>query len=195
VDTTEPADSTEAVRSSLTRPAAFGLIFDQHYEAIHRYLHRRVGTDLAHELAAETFLIAFEHRQRFVDKAEVGVLPWLYGIATNLLRHQRRTERRQLRAYARSGVDSAVAFDTDASIARADAHDRGPQMAAALGRLRPDDRDAFLLVSLAGLTQTETAAALGLPMGTVATRTRRARTQLAQTLAAHAAQVEELADA
>lgn len=67
---------------SLQEPAAFELIFDRHFEAIYGYLHRRVGRDLAEELAAETFTVAFERRSSC--RASGSVLPWLYGIATNL---------------------------------------------------------------------------------------------------------------
>src|SRR5829696_179738 len=51
---------------------------------VRRYLHRRVGVDLADDLAAETFALAFERRASC--RAGGSVLPWLYEIATNLLR-------------------------------------------------------------------------------------------------------------
>jgi RNA polymerase sigma factor (sigma-70 family) len=188
-------DDRDDTRRSLEQPAAFALVFDRHFAAVHRYLHRRAGVELADELAAETFLVAFERRARFVAQDGLGVLPWLYGIATNLLRRRWRSESRQLRAYARSGIDRAVVLDTDASDARADASRRGAQIAAALARLRPDDRDVFLLIALAGLTQAETAAALELSTGTVATRSRRARALLEAELAPEPTTREALADA
>jgi RNA polymerase sigma factor (sigma-70 family) len=191
----DATDDREDTRRSLEQPTAFAAVFDRHFDAIHRYLHRRAGVDLADELAAETFLIAFERRARFVAQDGLGILPWLYGIATNLLRHRWRAESRQLRAYARTGIDEAVALDTDASDSRADASRQGAQIAAALARLRPDDRDVFLLITLAGLTQAETAAALELSLGTVATRARRARALLAAELAPEPTTREALADA
>jgi RNA polymerase sigma factor (sigma-70 family) len=178
----DESDDALDVCRSLERPAAFAPIFDRHFDAVHRYLHRRAGADLADELAAETFLVAFEQRARFVARDGVGVRPWLYGIATNLLRRRWRVEQRRLRAYARAGIDETIVLDTEASVSRADAGRRGRQIAAALARLRTADRDAFLLVTLAGLTYTETAAALELPPGTVATRVRRARALLAEEL-------------
>src|SRR5215218_8846331 len=98
---------------SLTEPKAFELVFDRHFRAVHRYLHRRAGRDLADELAAETFALAFERRA--TCRASDSVLPWLYGIATNLLRRRWRVERRRLRAYARSGVDPWVAYEDEAA--------------------------------------------------------------------------------
>lgn len=192
----DASDDAVDMRRSLEHPAEFSPVFDRHFDAVHRYLHRRVGRELADDLAAETFLIAFEQRARFIGREDIGVRPWLYGIATNLLRRRWRVERRQLRAYARTGIDEAVLLDTDASVSRADASRRGAQLAAALARLRPDDRDAFLLIKLTGLTYTEAAAALELSPGTVATRVRRARELLARELTPEGiATREPLADA
>lgn len=198
VETMQPGDISDARRATCCPQgdsAEFAAIFDQHFAAVHRYLHRRAGIELADELAAETFLVALEQRPRFLERDGLAMLPWLYGIATNLLRRRWRTERRQLRAYARTGVDAAVVLDTDASVSRADAARRGAQIAAALARLRADDRDVFLLITLAGLSHAEAAAALGLSIGTVATRARRARALLADELAPEPAPKELLADA
>jgi RNA polymerase sigma factor (sigma-70 family) len=183
------------VRRSLEWPAAFAPIFDRHFDAVHHYLHRRAGADLADELAAETFLIAFEQRASFVARDGLGVRPWLYGIATNLLRRSWRVERRRLRAYGRTGVDPATVLDTEASVSRVDAARTGAQVAAALARLRAADRDVFLLVTLAGLSYSETAAVLDLAAGTVATRMRRARASLAKELAPTRLTTEALVDA
>jgi RNA polymerase sigma factor (sigma-70 family) len=191
----DESEDARDVRRSLGRPAEFAPIFDRHFDAVHRYLHRRAGADLADELAAETFLVAFEQRARFVVRDGLGVRPWLYGIATNLLRRRWRVERRQLLAYARTGIDAAIVLDADAAVSRADSSRRGAQIAAALARLRTPDRDAFLLVTLAGLTYTETAAALELAPGTVATRVRRARALLAEELSPLPLKRETLADA
>ena len=106
----EPVPSdVDCVARSLSEPEAFELIFARHFPAIHTYLHRRAGLDLADELAAETFALAFA--QRASCRASGSVLPWLYGIATNLLHRHRRSERRQLRAYSRSGIDRWVGHE------------------------------------------------------------------------------------
>jgi DNA-directed RNA polymerase specialized sigma24 family protein len=124
---------------SLNEPAAFELIFDRHFDAIYGYLHRRVGRDLADELAAETFTLAFEKRSSY--RASGSVLPWLYGIATNLASQRWRGERRRWRAYARSGVDRWVAYDDEVA-ARVD----GSALRASLAEMRPRERDELLLM-------------------------------------------------
>ena len=73
------SSDADCVARSLSEPTAFEPIFDRHFAAVHRYLHRRVGRDVADELAAETFAVAFERR----DLPRESALPWLYGIATN----------------------------------------------------------------------------------------------------------------
>ena len=174
---TDPVPSDgECLALSLREPKAFEPIFNRHFGAVHRYLHRRAGTELADELAAQTFALAFERRA--TCRAEGSVLPWLYGIATNLLRRRRRAERRQLRAYARSGVDSWATYEDDA-VVRAD----GPALARALAAMRPRERDALLLYALAELSYEEIAVALEVPIGTVRTWLYRARATAQRELA------------
>jgi RNA polymerase sigma factor (sigma-70 family) len=166
---------------SLQEPTAFELIFDRHFDAIYGYLHRRVGRDLAEELAAETFTLAFERRSSC--RASDSVLPWLYGIATNLASQRWRVERRRLRAYGRSGVDGWVA-DDDEVVARVDGAALRARLACALAEMRPRERDALLLYALADLSYEEIALALEVPIGTVGTWLHRAREIARRELAA-----------
>jgi RNA polymerase sigma-70 factor (ECF subfamily) len=155
---------------SLGEPSAFEPIFDRHFGAVHRYLHRRAGRDVADELAAETFAVAFERRGSC--RSSGSALPWLYGIATNLLRRRHRTERRRLRAYARSGSDHSADHEPG-PVARDASLDA--RLAGALAAMRPRERDALLLYALADLTYDEIATALDVPVGTVRTWLHRAR--------------------
>jgi RNA polymerase sigma-70 factor (ECF subfamily) len=164
----------ESVRRSLTDPSAFASVFDRHFAVVHRYLHRRGGRDLADELAGETFRVAFETRRRW-SQMTGDALPWLLGIATNLLRRYRRTEERRLRALAASGIDRWTIPDETAFVERADAGRARATLAGALAALSADDRDVVLLVALGELTYQEVAQALGVPAGTVASRLNRAR--------------------
>lgn len=166
-----PSD-VECLTRSLREPKAFEPVFDRHFVAVHRYLHRRAGRELADELAAETFAIAFERRASC--RASGSALPWLYGIATNLLRRRWRAERRQLRAYGRSDVDRWAAYEDEAT-ARVDGSARAARLAGALAAMRPRERDALLLYALADLSYEEIALALEVPVGTVRTWLHRAR--------------------
>jgi RNA polymerase sigma-70 factor (ECF subfamily) len=167
-----PSDA-QVIARARTDPRAFAAIFDRHHEAIHSYLRRRLDGPIAEELASETFTRALHGLGRY-DHERADALPWLYGIAANLARRHRRTEVRRLRAYARTGVDP-LADDHGDAPSRLDAAAAGPRLAAALAALRPDDREALLLLAWAELSYDEIAAALRIPVGTVRSRLHRAR--------------------
>ena len=181
---------SECIARSLSEPKVFEEIFDRHFRAVHVYLHRRAGRDVADELAAETFAIAFSRRAGF--RGSGSVLPWLYGIATNVLHRQRRKERRELRAYCRSGVDAWATYDDEAA-ERVDGSRLDARLAGALAAMRPRERDALLLYALADLTYEEVALALGVPVGTVRTWLHRARATARRELAEVEANVSPLA--
>lgn len=162
--TSEQTDAA-VIERSLERPHAFAPIFDRHFDAVHAYVRRRLGSALAEELAAETFTRAFDRRASF-DRSRIDARPWLFGIAANLMRRHWRTERRRLRAYAR----------IDAS-APPEANERA-ELAAALEALPAREREALLLYALADLTYDEIAAALDVPIGTVRSRLARARNRM-----------------
>jgi RNA polymerase sigma-70 factor, ECF subfamily len=167
--------------ASLGDGARFGEIFDRHFAEIDRYLARRVGWVLADEIASEVFVIAFRSRGRY-DRAVADARPWLFGIAANLARRHWRTERRRLRAYARTGIDPL--FDETGDLdRRLDAVAAGPLLAAALADLRADEREVLLLFAWADLGYEEIAAALGIPTGTVRSRLSRARGRARELLA------------
>ena len=172
-----------AIAASLDAPGAFADVFERHHPAVHRYLARRLGVDLADELAAETFAVAFAKRGRY-DPASGDARPWLFGIATRLAQRHWRREERELRAYARTGVDPAAPSPDERVNARADSAVAGPALAAALAALTAKERDVLLLYAWEQLDQPEIAVALAISPGTVKSRLHRARTRVCQSLAA-----------
>src|SRR5579863_10515188 len=100
------------IEESLREPVLFTAVFERHFPAIHRYLARRVGSGPADDLAADVFVVAFERRSSFQQTA-TDARPWLYGIATNLLRGHHRAEQRRLGAVALLRAnDDIAALDT-----------------------------------------------------------------------------------
>lgn len=77
---------------------SFDEVFASEFGPLYGYVARRLGASVADDLTAETFAIAFR-RWEDLDPAR-PVRPWLYGIASNLIRHEWRKERRMLRALA-----------------------------------------------------------------------------------------------
>jgi RNA polymerase sigma factor (sigma-70 family) len=164
----------DAISASLRDPGAFVTIFDRHFDAIRSYLARRLGVDAAADLAAETFTRAFDARKRY-DVSHADALPWLYGIASNVMRRHARDERRRLRAYGRLASQPQVP-DRDGHFFSAD-------VAGALAALSPVERDVLLLYAWADLSYEDIARALDVPIGTVRSRLARARARAAEALA------------
>ena len=184
----EPRPTDAAViLASRVDPPCFGEVFDRHFRPIYWYLGRRVGGQLADELAAEVFVLAFEQRARY-DAARPDARPWLFGVAANLLRRYRRRERRRLLAYARTGAASVAPDEIEDAQNRADAARTGKQVALALAALRPEEREVLLLFAWAELSHEEIAQALQIPVGTVRSRRSRARTRIRSLLSAEARQ-------
>lgn len=159
----------------------FATIFDRYAAVIHRYLSRRIGVSIADDLTSQTFLVAFDRRTSF-DPAHPTALPWLYGIATKLLSRHRRTEVRQYRAFARTGVDAFQDSHDERIAARVTASALSRQLAAALHRLPADQRDVLLLIAWEELSYQEAGDALGIPVGTVRSRLSRARSKVRDAL-------------
>ncbi|MGC4891334.1 RNA polymerase sigma factor [Micromonospora sp. DT227] len=178
--TARPPDD-DLIRDSVTTPDRFAPLFDRHAVAVHRYLARRIGPP-ADDLLAETFLVAF--RQRAGYRPDVGVRPWLFGIATNLLRRHVRSEERRYRALARFAADEPAPPGVEDAIDRLDAQALRRDLASALASLHRRDRDVLLLTAWADLSYEQIAAVLDVPVGTVRSRLHRARrlTRLALTV-------------
>ncbi|WP_242613857.1 RNA polymerase sigma factor [Actinomadura roseirufa] len=160
----------EVIGRSMRDPEAFALLYDRYASRLHRYIARRLGDGYADDLVAETFLTAFNRRRKF-DTSRSEALPWLYGIAGNLIARHRRAEVRAYRAMARAGGDPSTGSHAD----QADQVDVRVTAAAVLARLSRKDREVLLLVTWADLSYEQAAEALGVPVGTVRSRLNRAR--------------------
>ncbi|GAA2598328.1 RNA polymerase sigma factor [Actinomadura fulvescens] len=177
----EDESDAALVRESLSRPEAFAAVFDRHSDEVYRYVARRLGPEAAEDIVADTFLTAFRKRGGY-DVSRPDARPWLYGIATNLIRTHRRAEVRRNRALARSREPEVAESFDERSAARVTAERLQPRLAAVLGRLSTAERDLLLLIAWADLTYEEAAQALGVPMGTVRSRLHRIRKKLRRAL-------------
>ena len=179
----ETADAA-VIAASLNEPDRFGEIYDRHHHTVFRYVRSRVNDELVDDVVADTFVEAFRVRDRFAAAPGESCLPWLLGIATNVVARKRGAERRWLRSMHATPHDAAapdVFVDADNRVA---AMILVPWLAAALGELRRRDRDALLLHVAADLSIEEVAVALGIAPGTVKSRLHRARGILAAKLEA-----------
>jgi RNA polymerase sigma-70 factor (ECF subfamily) len=158
-------------------PQRFHAVVDRHFDAVVGFLARRVGPDIAQDLAQETFVTAFRRRERFDARFGGSARPWLLGIASRAVAGHRREERRQLELFRRAAAQTAPAHATTPS-------ELDPELFAGLTSLARRDRDALLLHVWGELSYDETAAALGVPVGTVRSRINRARRKLTDHLGA-----------
>ncbi|TDB82248.1 RNA polymerase sigma factor [Micromonospora sp. KC721] len=177
---TEASDA-EVIGRARRHPEAFAALFDRHYRKIYAYAARRLGAGLADDIAAETFLIAFDRRDGY-DRTRADAGPWLYGIAANLIARHARAEVRHLRALARTGAIGVVEWDGDAVAGRLDAAAVRDRLAQALAALPAPEREVLLLVAWAGLSCQDAATAMDIPAGTARSRLHRARTQMRSAL-------------
>jgi RNA polymerase sigma-70 factor (ECF subfamily) len=171
---------SEIICASLTSPEEFAAIFDRHVEAIHAYLQRRLGRELADEIGSQTFLVAFDRRAGY-DLGYPLARPWLFGIATNLLRRHHRDEVRRLRAYARSGVDP-VLDPFEGLEERLDASALRRELVESLAGLSREELDVLLLCAWTDLSYPQIGEALGIPTGTVRSRLHRVRRRMRELL-------------
>jgi RNA polymerase sigma-70 factor (ECF subfamily) len=134
---------------------------------------------LAEDLTSIVFLEAWRWRGAVSVPSE-AMRAWLYGIATNVLRNQRRSRRRYARALDRL---QSVPVEPDFAPAVERRVDDERQVRQILGQVRElprVEREVLALCVWQGLSRAEAARALGVPEATVRTRLHRARGRLRQ---------------
>jgi RNA polymerase sigma-70 factor (ECF subfamily) len=102
------SEETDARLLGLDDPDAFAELYDRHVSRIFAWSSARVG-DYAADLTAEVFALAWQSRKRFRDEHHGSALPWLYGIALNVLRSSLRKRRVEHGARERLGLPLSVA--------------------------------------------------------------------------------------
>ncbi|HEX3512891.1 MAG TPA: sigma-70 family RNA polymerase sigma factor [Trebonia sp.] len=167
--TGDSCSDSELLAGLPRQPELMGVLYERHAVAVFRYLARRAGPPAAEDLLSEVFIAALSSSSRVVAHDSGSALPWLYGIALNVLRrHFRERQPGQ-------GVARDLGMDWDAVDDRLDAWAERGRLRAALGGLSESDRELLLLVAWEGLTHAEAAAALGISPVAARSRLHRAR--------------------
>lgn len=182
LDPAIPSVSTDSEILSRSResPRAFADLFERHSESVAAFIRRRVGSDAVEDVLSETFLVAFRRRADF-DAAWESARPWLLGIASRIMKKHRADEARQWRAVAASVRRDEFSHEggINAAATKIDAASAVRELAPKIAALSARDRETLLLYAWGNLTQDEVAVALGVPVGTVASRLNRVRRKLA----------------
>jgi RNA polymerase sigma factor (sigma-70 family) len=157
---------------------AFGVLFDRHGRTVYNYCFRRTADwSAAEDLTSVVFLETW--RRRSTVRMEGGsLLPWLYGVATNVLRNHQRSLRRHREALARLPEPVPPMQDAELVAARVDDERRMRTILDRVKVLPRRDQEILALCVWEGLEYTEAAATLGIPVGTVRSRLNRAREKL-----------------
>lgn len=171
---------------------ALGALYDRHAAAVYRVGYRLTGDPQeAEEIVQETFLALWNRAEQY-DASVAPVGPWLFSIARNraidrLRAIGRRPSLVSLAAAARVDEPEAATLDRLAlganviggagrSLDPEDelaGHELREALGSAVGTMPADEREILVLAYRDELSQTEIAARLGLPLGTVKTRARR----------------------
>lgn len=151
-------------------------VYSEHYDFVWRNVRRLgIGDDLVDDVVHEVFLVVGHRLDSFEGRSSIRT--WLFAIMYRVVLHFKRSQctyEKHLRAY------SLVAAHSDCEPQRRS--DASRQLHQMLGKLSEGKRLVFILADLEGMTTQEVADGLGLPPGTVSTRLRAARLELAAML-------------
>ncbi len=154
---------------------SFGRMFNSYHEAIQVYCLRRLPTDGVNDAVAEVFLVAW----RRIDAApQERELPWLYGIARNVVRNSHRSQRRYGRLRQRVGGGTApdVPVSPEVQVVQR-FEDRA--VLEALATLSDKDQEILRLKTWEEMSNGDIAEVLGISKRAVDMRISRSRKRLA----------------
>lgn len=152
---------------------AFAMIVERYKGSVFGICRRYLDEPDAQDLAQETFVRAFVHRERF--DPERPLKPWLLTIARNLCLDQLRSHERRQRPEPDMSVFADPGDDAERTVSN---REQLELLARGLEQLPDGQREAVALFHLDGLSYRELSEVLGVPIGTVMTWLHRGRRRL-----------------
>jgi RNA polymerase sigma-70 factor (ECF subfamily) len=165
------------VRISESDPGAFSELYSRHVDTVYHWFRHRIDW-AASDLTAETFARAWLARARFRDERNGSALPWLLGIAANVLADTVRRDRVETRAREHLGLPLDLAREDGYS----EVEERlSPRLALerSLGSLPEHERRAVELRVLDELPYAQVATRLAIRPAAARLRVSRALRRLA----------------
>ncbi|MGP0032181.1 MAG: RNA polymerase sigma factor [Acidimicrobiales bacterium] len=176
----EAADS-DLLATAGSELEALGELFRRYARSVHAYCARRTGNlDLAEDLTSVVFMEAFRRRRK-LQLSNASALPWLIGVANNVVRNADRSLRRYRSALVRLPVPAHGASSEENTMERLGAQEALARALEAISALTPGEQDVVLLVLWSEFTYADAATALGIPVGTVRSRLASARAKFKDT--------------
>jgi RNA polymerase sigma-70 factor (ECF subfamily) len=161
------------------RRRRFEALFEANYSRVFSFSLRRTGDrDLAEEIVAETFLIAWRRLKDLPSEP----LPWLFGTARRVLANHARYTKRRSRHGPMVPLEYAEIGDPSSSLADQVADRQA--FVTAFAAIRAADREVLALVGWDGLSSREAAEVLGCTTTAFSLRLHRARRRLLKEMAA-----------
>jgi RNA polymerase sigma factor (sigma-70 family) len=176
----EVTDDELIARMAAQDSVAMGTFFARHHRALYGFVRRvagAAGADLD-DVVQNTFVEAYRGAHRFRGGASGRT--WLFAIASNVARSQRRSGLRRLRAFARLTWQPSRATTTPLETMERD-HELA-RVARALDAMAHDLRVAYVMHVIEEMPADEVGLALGVPRGTVWRRVHEARLILRRAL-------------
>lgn len=153
---------------------AFSILYDRYSGRIHAWAAQVLGSDQAEDAIQEIFLLVWRRAGQY-DPSRGSFRAWFMAVARHEILRELRKTSAQGRVTAADEIDRLFERLGEPGLDPADqAADRSllPEVSAALSAMPPEQRRALILAYFAGLSQSEIAAQLGIPLGTVKKRIR-----------------------
>ncbi len=149
-----------------------GALFDAHAAFLLRVVERLIGSsDAAEDIVQRVFLTAHQKRHQLRDEGQLR--GWLYRVATNEVRHHRRSFARRKRLS--DALQSQPQNASETPDQRLEDMEHGAQIRACIAKLPLKQREVFVLYELEELRGTDIAEMLGTSENTIWSRLRLAR--------------------
>ena len=157
---------------------SFGELYERYATRVYNYCFRATADwSVAEDCVSVVFLEAWRRRSDVGDSEE-SLLPWLLGVAHNVVRNRRRSCLRHRAALERVRPPEPVPDFAEDAAGRIDDARYLEQVLAQVRRLRRAEQDVLMLCGWSELSYEETARLLDIPVGTVRSRLSRARGRL-----------------
>jgi RNA polymerase sigma-70 factor (ECF subfamily) len=179
--TTDPArlmleESNEllAARIAARDVQAFGLVYDRFAQQVYAMAGHMLGVTEAEEAAQEVFMRLW-HKAAQYDPARGPFSHWFLSIARNLMLDKLRARGERARVVAIEEIDLLLSEMPDPQVDVVEQvwqNQRGDALAHALARIPPEQRRVIVLAYFGGMSQSEIAMQLQVPLGTVKKRIR-----------------------
>lgn len=161
----------------MTHAQRFRDIYEECYPRVLAYATSLVGRQVGEDITSETFTVAW----RRVRDIPGPPLPWLLGVARNLVRELRRRDAHQYALAAAEAQQIGRGVRGDTGDVAADVTEREAALQA-LASLSDADRELLTLIAWHGLSARQAARVLGCTTATLTVRLHRARRRLEKAL-------------